>query len=131
MKKACFYLFLLLNLLHSTGIAAQAVQRIPTKLTSVRMQAEFGQVPINTAASDSLRKRPFRFGPPADWALNHREPLYVINGKIVSGEKLKRVVPHEIENVDVIKGNRAIALYGLQGADGVIVITTKKHRFIK
>jgi TonB-linked SusC/RagA family outer membrane protein len=34
--------------------------------------------------------------------------------------------PEDIETINVLKGGAATALYGLQGANGVIVITTKK-----
>lgn len=34
--------------------------------------------------------------------------------------------PADIDNVSVLKGGAAVALYGLQGSNGVVVITTKK-----
>lgn len=34
--------------------------------------------------------------------------------------------PNDIDNVSVLKGGAAVALYGLQGSNGVVVITTKK-----
>ncbi|MCF8295631.1 MAG: SusC/RagA family TonB-linked outer membrane protein [Bacteroidales bacterium] len=39
--------------------------------------------------------------------------------------------PNDIENVTVLKGGAATALYGVQAANGVILITTKKGKFDK
>ncbi len=52
--------------------------------------------------------------------------LVVIDGAISSTEILSQLPPELILNVDVLKGTQATALYGEQGANGVIVITTKK-----
>jgi TonB-dependent SusC/RagA subfamily outer membrane receptor len=55
------------------------------------------------------------------------EPLFVVNGQILgrSFYRAKTAVEmHEIERVRVLKGNDA-AIYGFQGANGVIVIQTK------
>ncbi len=41
------------------------------------------------------------------------------------GDGLSQINPDDIENVSVLKGANAAALYGSQGANGVILITTK------
>lgn len=51
------------------------------------------------------------------------QPLYVVDGEIVEGNNLN---PNDILSINTLKGDRATALYGSQGANGVIVITTKK-----
>jgi TonB-dependent starch-binding outer membrane protein SusC len=56
-----------------------------------------------------------------------KEPLYVINGMEVDprGQGLQSLVnPYEIESISVLRGGDA-AIYGVRGADGVIVIKTK------
>ncbi|WP_223032939.1 alpha-2-macroglobulin family protein [Hanstruepera marina] len=57
--------------------------------------------------------------------------LIVIDGKIVSQEELDELSPELIESVNVLKGANGAALYGSQGANGVIVVTTKKIDFSK
>ncbi|NML22384.1 SusC/RagA family TonB-linked outer membrane protein [Pseudoflavitalea sp. G-6-1-2] len=44
------------------------------------------------------------------------------------GDILSTINPDDIENVNVLKGASASALYGSQAANGVIIITTKKGR---
>ena len=125
MKNTYVLISLLLGLSCPAKIAAQNIQRIPAISVSVRMQT--AQVIVTTTTSDSLRKRPFHYGPPADWITNHIEPLYVIDGKIISNEKFKKINPSDIENIEVIKGNQAAELYGQNGINGVLKITTKKR----
>jgi TonB-linked SusC/RagA family outer membrane protein len=52
------------------------------------------------------------------------EPLVVIDG--VMGGKLNALNPSDIETMDVLKDASATAIYGARGANGVIIITTKK-----
>jgi TonB family protein len=51
------------------------------------------------------------------------QPLYVVDGvEVKSVENLK---PDEIEKVDVLKGETGLKLYGENGENGVVLITTK------
>jgi TonB-dependent SusC/RagA subfamily outer membrane receptor len=55
-------------------------------------------------------------------------PLYVLNGVTFHpgpGGALTGINPHDIESIKVLKGAEA-GLYGIEGANGVIVITTKQ-----
>ncbi|MCM1110788.1 MAG: TonB-dependent receptor [Clostridium sp.] len=53
-------------------------------------------------------------------------PLYVIDGMIVNDAN--NLNPNEIENMQVLKDASAAAIYGARGANGVILITTKKGK---
>lgn len=55
---------------------------------------------------------------------NNATPLYVIDG-IVRNEYAK-IDPNEIENINILKDASATAVYGVKGANGVIIITTKR-----
>ncbi len=54
------------------------------------------------------------------------EPLVVIDG--VMGGKLNTVNPSDIASIDVLKDASATAIYGARGANGVIIVTTKKGK---
>ena len=56
----------------------------------------------------------------------NNETLVVIDNVISSAENLQLLQPDAIENVNVIKGAQGAALYGAQGVNGVIIVTTKK-----
>ncbi|HWB94138.1 MAG TPA: SusC/RagA family TonB-linked outer membrane protein, partial [Puia sp.] len=51
------------------------------------------------------------------------EPIYVIDG--VQGGSLRALNPNDIESIEVLKDASSTAIYGSQGANGVIVVTTK------
>lgn len=54
-------------------------------------------------------------------------PLYVVDGMILNGGQREFNV-NDIESMQVLKDASATALYGARGANGVIVITTKKGK---
>lgn len=77
------------------------------------------------------------------------EPLFVIDGIILDnststlgagaaasspynvrsvGNRASDINPDDIETINILKGGAATALYGLRGANGVVVITTKKGK---
>ncbi|WP_124642479.1 SusC/RagA family TonB-linked outer membrane protein [Amniculibacterium aquaticum] len=78
----------------------------------------------------------------------NNQPLYVIDGVPIAntspaqpykifgdeggsrdgGDVLSMINPDDIENITVLRGAASAALYGSQGANGVILITTKKGK---
>lgn len=71
------------------------------------------------------------------------QPLFVIDGIPMAnnisdqpnmwggtdrGDGMSQVNPDDIESITVLRGSNAAALYGSQGANGVILITTKKGK---
>jgi len=52
--------------------------------------------------------------------------LIVIDG--LQGGDFKSLNPNDIESIEVLKDASATAIYGSQGANGVILVTTKKGR---
>src|SRR5262249_48884661 len=52
------------------------------------------------------------------------DPLVVVDGVI--GADLNQINPNDVESVDVLKDASATAIYGARGANGVIMITTKR-----
>ncbi|MCM4169379.1 SusC/RagA family TonB-linked outer membrane protein [Arenibacter sp. H213] len=59
------------------------------------------------------------------------EPLYVIDGVVRDGgSEFQQLNPNDIENITVLKDASA-AIYGLNAANGVILVTTKSGRIGK
>lgn len=58
------------------------------------------------------------------------EPLFILDGMPLAGKgsSAADINPNDIENVTVLKGAAAAALYGQDAANGVIMITTKKGK---
>lgn len=60
---------------------------------------------------------------------SHREPLYVVDGVVLTaarGGALWGISPYEIEKVEVVKDPARLAQYGIRGANGAVLITTKR-----
>lgn len=58
--------------------------------------------------------------------VNNAEPLYVVDGN--PNANPLDLVPDQIESIQVLKSASAAAIYGAQGANGVILITTKQGK---
>lgn len=56
---------------------------------------------------------------------NNPSPLYVVDG-VQNGGSINNINPNDIESIDVLQDASSTAIYGSQGANGVVIITTKK-----
>ncbi|HDJ34663.1 MAG TPA: TonB-dependent receptor [Bacteroidetes bacterium] len=55
------------------------------------------------------------------------EPLYVIDG-FIGGGNLTSISPSDIESIEILKDASSTAIYGTRGANGVVLITTKRGK---
>ena len=55
-------------------------------------------------------------------------PLYVVDGMIIQNGGIENINPSDIESIDVLKDASATAVYGSRGANGVVLVTTKKGK---
>lgn len=55
-------------------------------------------------------------------------PLYIVDGALFSADIVSSINPDDIENVTTLKDAASTSLYGAKGANGVILITTKKSK---
>lgn len=60
----------------------------------------------------------------------NNEPIFILNGMHISGgaSKAAEINPNDIENITVLKGAAAAALYGQEASNGAIIITTKSGK---
>ena len=56
----------------------------------------------------------------------NNQPLLVVDGSPMNLGFINSINPNDVESVNVLKGANAAALYGPEGVNGVIVVTTKK-----
>lgn len=55
-----------------------------------------------------------------------KQPLYIIDG--FQGGDITDLNPNDIESIEVLRDASATAIYGWMGANGVIIVTTKKGK---
>lgn len=110
-----------------TGATTQVKGEDIMKLnTTTALQALQGQTPGVNIVSTSGQ-------PGANMSVNIRglgtvgnaQPLYIIDG--VGGD-ITLLNPADIERIDVLKDAASAAIYGAQGANGVILVTTKSGK---
>jgi TonB-dependent SusC/RagA subfamily outer membrane receptor len=58
---------------------------------------------------------------------NGLSPLMIVDGVKYKGD-LKSINPNDIESINVLKSAKETSLYGAEGLNGVILITTKKNK---
>jgi TonB-dependent SusC/RagA subfamily outer membrane receptor len=56
------------------------------------------------------------------------EPLYVVDDMPISADYVDMLNPNDIERIDILKDAASCAIYGSRGANGVVLITTKRGR---
>ncbi len=59
--------------------------------------------------------------------INNSEPLFVIDG-VPTGPG-NNINPNDIESISILKDAASTAIYGTRGANGVVIITTKRGQF--
>ena len=54
------------------------------------------------------------------------EPVYVVNGEIVTKEKFSQINKNAIKSINILKADNATAIYGSRAAGGATVVTLKE-----
>ena len=98
--------------------------KVSTSSTAIgRMQGQVAGVTVtnsNTPGGDAfIRVRGMG-------TINDSRPLYVIDG--VPGDPGSSLNPDDIESISILKDASSSAIYGTRGANGVILITTKRGK---
>lgn len=97
------------------SVKAEALVQAPTSDVATALQ---GRITGLDVSGGELRIRGNR-------SINGKnEPLVIIDG--VQGGSMSDINPQDVESIDVLKDASSTAIYGSQGANGVIIITTKK-----
>ncbi|MFP4092409.1 MAG: SusC/RagA family TonB-linked outer membrane protein, partial [Cyclobacteriaceae bacterium] len=99
---------------------ASGVQAMQGQVAGVDIQAQGGRPGQNVSVQIRGRRS----------ISASNEPLYVIDGIPQTSESsaIFDINPHDIESMEVLKDAAATAIYGSRGANGVILITTKRGK---
>ena len=60
--------------------------------------------------------------------INNADPIFVVDGLVMDAQAISFLNPSDIENISVLKDASSTAIYGSRGANGVIMVTTKKGK---
>lgn len=105
-----------------TSIGAGAIKDIPVSSAAEAIQGKMAGV--NVTATEGSPDAEVQIRVRGGSSLTQSaEPLYIVDGFPVSN--INDIPPSDIQSVDVLKDAASTAIYGAQGANGVIIITTK------
>lgn len=104
------------------SVNADQLKDIPVASASEALQGKLAGVSVTTTegSPDADVKIRVRGGTSLTQS---NDPLYIVDGMPVSS--ISDIAPSDIASMDVLKDAAATAIYGAQGANGVIIITTK------
>ena len=105
-----------------SSVNADQLKDIPVASASEALQGKLAGVSVTTTegSPDADVKIRVRGGTSLTQS---NDPLYIVDGFPVSS--ISDIAPGDIASMDVLKDAAATAIYGAQGANGVIIITTK------
>jgi TonB-dependent starch-binding outer membrane protein SusC len=104
-----------------TSVSSESLTAIPTGTLDQALQGRAAGVTVTNNGSPgtapTMRIRGIG-------TVNVGDPLYVVDGVISAG--ISGLNSNDIESMEILKDASTTAIYGSQGANGVIMITTKK-----
>ncbi|RIV18657.1 SusC/RagA family TonB-linked outer membrane protein [Fibrisoma montanum] len=109
-----------------SSISSKDIESVPIATTEQILQGRAAGVVVTQNSSEpgsgaSIRIR----GTNSIGAGN--EPLFVIDG-FAGADNLTSINPNDIDNIEILKDASATAIYGARGANGVVIVTTKRGK---
>jgi len=107
------------------SIKADALKKTPAAGLDQALQGRAAGVTVNAnsgqpGAAASIRIRGIGS------VMGGSDPIYVVDGMITSN--ISFLNPNDIESTEILKDASSTAIYGSRGANGVILVTTKKGK---
>jgi len=108
-----------------SSLSMKEVADIPSPNLSSVLMGTMPGVNVNEATGNPIGQSSISIRINGSW--NLEEPLYVIDGFIRDVNAFNLLDASEVENISVLK-DAAASVYGVRGAGGVILVTTKKGK---
>jgi len=107
-----------------TTVGAEEITKVPAANAMQAMQGKVAGLQVSAASGAPGSNPVVRLR--GVGTFNDASVLYVVDG--VFTNEINFLSPNDIESMTVLKDASATALYGSRGANGVIVVTTKKGK---
>jgi TonB-linked SusC/RagA family outer membrane protein len=110
----------------STVVKGESIKNIPIASFDQMLQGKAPGVVIRASsgqpgASGSIQIR-------GRGTFEGTQPLFIVDGTRISAADFALLNPNDIESFNILKDASGAALYGSEGANGVVVITTKQGK---
>ena len=107
-----------------TSIKADALQKTPAAGIDQALQGRAAGVTVNANSGQPGAQAEIRIR--GIGTVNNSAPIFVVDGTIV--DNISFLSTNDIESTEILKDASATAIYGSRGANGVILVTTKKGK---
>ena len=108
-------------------IGTEAIEaRVTTNVTSALAGTSPGVQVISSSGDPASSQATIRIRGIGSMSASN-SPLYIVDGMPYDGS-ISEINPNDVESLSVLKDAAASAIYGARGANGVILITTKRAR---
>jgi TonB-linked SusC/RagA family outer membrane protein len=106
-------------------VRSDKIKDIPTNDPMKAIQGRLPGVEVVTTSNEPGASMQVRIRGIRSMAGSRNEPLFVVDGIPLNGG-ISDFNPQIIESIDVLKDAAATAIYGSRGANGVVLVTTRK-----
>ena len=108
-------------------VGSKDIDERPVTSVTTALEGSAPGVSVNSStgypgSSPTIRIRGFN-----SFTNSAQGPLYVVDGIVYNGD-IADINPADVESMSVLKDAASCALYGSRGANGVVIITTKKAK---
>ncbi|HEU5185316.1 MAG TPA: TonB-dependent receptor [Gemmatimonadaceae bacterium] len=103
-------------------VSAEDITQIATPSVAQALQGKVAGVQVTPQSGEPGAAAVIRIR--GVGTLNNASPLFVVDGMLL--DDIDFLSPNDIQSVEVLKDASATAIYGSRGANGVIIVTTKK-----
>ena len=107
------------------SVNSKAINRTPTYDLLAALQGQVSGVNIQQRSGAPGAVNMIRIRGANSLSRNSNDPLYVVDGMILSSIGTD-ITTNDVQSIQILKDASATAIYGSRGANGVIIITTKR-----
>ncbi len=105
-----------------SSVNSEELQKTPAAGLDQALQGKVAGVTVNAGSGQPGQAATIRIR--GIGTLNGAGPIYVVDGMIL--EDISFLSPNDIASTEILKDASSTAIYGSRGANGVILVTTKK-----
>ena len=105
-------------------VKSKDIERVPTSSIEQDMQGKVAGVYVTPASGQPGAGAVIRIR--GTGTLNNSNPLFVVDGMLLDDASF--INPQDVQSIEILKDASATAIYGNRGANGVVIITTKRGK---
>ena len=106
------------------SVDMKTIQNVPIQTADQALQGRIAGVDVQS--NSGVPGNGVKVSVRGTGTINNSDPLYVIDGFYPAS--INNINPNDIASIDVLKDASATAIYGVLGANGVVIVTTKRAK---